>query len=65
MGKLSPTIKAIKSEMERQEVGVHELADAVGIAASTLYRTLDGEFIPNFQIVEDLAKALKLRIVVK
>jgi DNA-binding phage protein len=65
MGKISPTIKVIKAEMERQEVGVHEVAGAVGIAASTLYRILDGEFVPNFQIVEDLVKVLKLRLVVK
>lgn len=65
MSKISPMIKTIKSEMLRKEVGVHELAASVGIAASTLYRTLNGEFLPNFQVIEDLLKALDLKIVVK
>lgn len=51
--------------MDRREIGVHELAGRIDIAASTLYRILDGEFVPNFQIIEDLLKALNLKILVK
>lgn len=65
MGKISPTVKTIKAEMERQKVGIHELSGNIGIAASTLYRILDGEFVPNFQVIEDLLKALKMKLLVK
>ena len=65
MGKISPIVKTIKAEMERNEVSVSALAGHVDIAASTLYRILNGEFIPNFQVIEDLLKALDLKIIVK
>jgi DNA-binding phage protein len=65
MEELSPILKTIKAEMERQGIGVQQLAGHVGIAASTLYRTFNGEFTPNLETVENLLAALGLKIVVK
>jgi DNA-binding phage protein len=65
MEQLSPIVKTIKAEMERQEVSVQQLAIHVGISASTLYRTFNGEFTPNLETVENLLAALGLKIVVK
>lgn len=65
MEKISPTVKIIEAEMKRQDIGVQELAANIGIAASTLYRILNGEFVPNFQVIEDLLKSLNLKILVK
>jgi len=65
MSKVSPTIKAIQSEMAHSGVGITELADRTGIAFSTLYRNLNGDTIPNLDTVEAVLKALKMKLVVK
>lgn len=61
MEQISPTLKAIKDEMARQEIGVIPLADLAGIAASTLYRMLDGEADPHLSTIETLQGILKIR----
>lgn len=65
MEQLSPIVKTIKAEMERQEVSVQQLAIHVGISASTLYRAFNGEFKLNLEVIENLLAALGLKIVVK
>jgi DNA-binding phage protein len=65
MEKLSPTVKTIKAEMERQKTGVYELSEAAGIAPSTLYRILAGETIPSLETAENLMKALGMRLIGK
>ncbi len=65
MIRLSPTLKIIKAEMERREIPVVVMAENIHIAASTLYRVLNGEFTPNFEVIENLVRSLNLKIVVK
>jgi ribosome-binding protein aMBF1 (putative translation factor) len=61
MEALSPRVKAIKAEIERQEIPVPDLAAAVDIAFSTLYRMLNGETDPILSNVEDLEKILRIK----
>lgn len=60
MTELSPRIKAIKAEIERLEVPIPDLAYAVDMAFSTLYRMLNGETDPKLSNVEDLERVLKI-----
>jgi predicted transcriptional regulator len=60
METLSPRIKAIKAEIERQEIPIPDLAAASGIAFSTLYRMLNGETDPKLSNVEDLEEILRI-----
>lgn len=61
--KLSPVVKSIKSEMERQELNPVTLAGMAGVAFSHVYKVLDGEAQPSLEVVEKLAKALRLTVV--
>lgn len=61
MAELSPRIKAIQSEIDRQEIAVPDLAAAVSVAFSTLYRMLNGDTDPTLSIVEDLETVLKIK----
>jgi predicted transcriptional regulator len=61
MEELSPRIKAIKAEIQRQDIPVPDLAAASGIAFSTLYRMLNGETKPLLKNVEDLENILRIK----
>jgi ribosome-binding protein aMBF1 (putative translation factor) len=60
MKTLSPRIKAIKSEIDRQRISVTDLAYTCKISFSTLYRMLGGETDPTLSNVEELEKILRI-----
>jgi predicted transcriptional regulator len=60
MTTLSPRLKVIKAEIERQEIPIPDIAAATDIAFSTLYRMLNGDSDPKLSNVEDLEKVLRI-----
>ena len=62
MSTASAIMKAIKSEMDRQEMGKPELADRCGLALSIVYRAFNGETKPTLETIELMLKVLNLNI---
>ncbi len=60
-----PTVIYIQSEMQRQEVGIQELANRCKVPFSTISRIFNGEREPKIGTIEDIAAALGLKIDVK
>ena len=65
MTKLSPTVQAIKDEVERKEWSVVDFAAKSGLSFQTVYRIFSGESIPNLAAVEKMVQAVGFKILVK
>ena len=64
MDKLSPTVKALKAEMERREINALELSKLADVAYGNLYAIFRGEITPTIETIEKLARALKMKVTV-
>ena len=54
-------LKALKSEMERQNITVTQLANLSGVKRSTIYRIINGETYCNIETARKISTSLKLK----
>jgi len=62
---LSPTVKSVREEAQKQGKLAHVLAKECGISLHTVQRFLAGEGSPSIDTVERLAEVLGLTIDVR
>ncbi len=62
MKKLSPIVKMIQTEMDRQNLNATELGAMAGVHFSAIYRILKGDQVPSVETACLLLGAMKLKL---
>jgi len=60
---LSNVVQSLKEEMERRELNALELSKLADVSTANLYDILRGDVNPTVEILQKVAKALKMKVV--